>query len=285
MAGSFLIARNPDPESKLPYLLRLPIEGGIVLKARETWPRTKAVYCYPDGEWHPGLQIVEELAVRSCVRRGPAVDLVLARGRDNRSQFIFTTLKSGHPGVFWQTQKTTKNARVGIRVPKRKASGLDEVVILIDSRERYGYRFAGQRVRLERRALSAGDYAVEDAGTIVAAVERKTLQDLAKRAIDGSLQYALAELSTLPRAAIVVEDRYSRLFKLEHVKPGFVPELLARLQVRYPSVPIVFCETRPLAEQWTMRFLAAALVELRAISSTAAEDPPDYKRPGRPASG
>lgn len=40
---------------------------------------------------------------------------------------------------------------------------------------------------------------------------------------------------------------------------AFVAELLATLQVRYPSVPIVFRETRPLAEQWTDRFLGAAL--------------------------
>lgn len=273
MAKPFLIARNPDPDSKLPFLLRLPIEGGVVLKSRETWPRTKSVYCYPGGEWSQSLELIEEESVVSCVRRGPAIDLVLGRGRENRSQFVFTTLKSGHPAVFWQTPKTSKNARVGIRVPKRKAAGLDEIAILVDSRERYGYRFAGQRVRLERRGLPAGDYAVEDAGEVVAAVERKTLQDLAKRAIDGSLQYSLSELSSLPRAALVVEDRYSRLFKLEHVKPGFVPELLARLQVRYPSVPIVFCETRPLAEQWVMRFLAAALVELRSSQQLVAEEP------------
>lgn len=276
MNDSFLVARNPDPDSKLPYLLRLPIESGIVLKARETWPRTKAVYCYPGGEWDSSLDLVDEQPVVSCVRRGPAIDLVLRRSRENRSQFVFTTLKSGHPAVFWQTPKTSKNARVGIRVPKRKAAGLDVVVILVDSRERYGYRFAGQRVRTERRALPAGDYAVEDGGAIVAAVERKTLQDLAKCAIDGSLQYSLAELSSLPRAAVVVEDRYSRLFKLEHVAPGFVPELLARLQVRYPTVPIVFCETRPLAEQWAMRFLAAALVELRSLQQVA-EEPPRYE--------
>ncbi len=276
MGEPFLIARNPDPDSKLPFLLRLPIDGGLILKARETWPRTKSVYCYPDGQWSDSLEIVDRQPIRSCVRRGPAIDLVLQRGRENRSQFVFTTLKTGHPGVFWQTPKTSKNARVGIRVPKRKASGLDEVVILIDTRERYGYRFAGQRVRLERRALRAGDYAVESDGQIIAAVERKTLQDLARRAIDGALQYSLAELSTLPCAALVVEDRYSRLFKLEHTAPGFVPELLARLQVRYPSVPIVFCETRPLAEQWTMRFLAAAFVELQNPSRSVAEEPPPY---------
>ncbi len=31
----FRVARNPDPESRLPYLIWLPIEGGLVLKARE----------------------------------------------------------------------------------------------------------------------------------------------------------------------------------------------------------------------------------------------------------
>jgi hypothetical protein len=35
---------------------------------------------------------------------------------------------------------------------------------------------------------------------------------------------------------------------------------LAELQVRWPNVPIVFCENRSLAEEWTYRFLAAAQV-------------------------
>jgi hypothetical protein len=41
-----VIARNPDEGSKLPYLLRLPIDGGLVLKARETWPGATRVYCH-----------------------------------------------------------------------------------------------------------------------------------------------------------------------------------------------------------------------------------------------
>ena len=40
--------------------------------------------------------------------------------------------------------------------------------------------------------------------------------------------------------------------------PRQVADGLAELQVRWPNVPIVFCETRPLAEEWTYRFLAAA---------------------------
>ena len=43
----FLVAHNPQPDTKLPYLLRLPIDGGLVLKARETWPRSSRIYCHP----------------------------------------------------------------------------------------------------------------------------------------------------------------------------------------------------------------------------------------------
>src|SRR5438034_3343383 len=55
-----------------------------------------------------------------------------------------------------------------------------------------------------------------------------------------------------------VEDRYSQVFKLARVRPALVADGLAELQVRWPNVPIVFCDTRPLAEEWTYRFLAAA---------------------------
>ena len=48
--GSFLVARNTDPESSLPYLLRLPVQGGVELKARERWPATARVYCHPVDE-------------------------------------------------------------------------------------------------------------------------------------------------------------------------------------------------------------------------------------------
>ena len=72
----------------------------------------------------------------------------------------------------------------------------------------------------------------------------------------------MTELATLEAAAVVVEGRYSELFKLERVEAGFVPELVARLQVRHPGVPIVFAESRKLAEEWTYRFLARASVEL-----------------------
>ena len=57
----------------------------------------------------------------------------------------------------------------------------------------------------------------------------------------------------------MVEDRWSQVFAQRHVRPAQVADSLAELQVRWPDVPIVFAETRPLAEEWTFRYLAAAL--------------------------
>ena len=271
MSGSarlFEVARNPDPASRLPYLVRLPLpDGDLVLKAREPWPRTGAVYCHPaDGEWPDppeAAELVERVPVRSCRRRGGAIDLVLDRAREHRSQLVFTRVR-GRQVIFWQSPRTARASRPGVRVPGRRAAGLEELTILVDTRERYPWRFGRQQaVSTERRALPAGDYAVEvPGGGLAAVVERKTLADLAGSLVDGSLNYLLAELAAMPRAAVVVEDRYAGVFKLEHVQPGFVADLLGALAVRYPAVPVVFCDTRPLAQEWAYRFLGAAVAEL-----------------------
>ena len=257
------MAKNPDPASKLPYLIALPLGSSrLLLKAADTWPRTAKVYCHRADAWPEDPEVLEEIPVRSCVKRGQAIDLVLDRSRENRSQVIFTTIR-GREGIFWQSPKTTKAARPTVRVPARRASGLTDLEIAVDSREHYPFRFARQQSSTYRRALPVGDYGVELDGAIIASVERKSVQDLAKCLVDGSLAFALAELASLDRAAVVVEDRYSEIFKLGFVAPGFISDLLGAIQVRYPNVPIVFCETRLLAEEWTFRFLGAALARAR----------------------
>jgi hypothetical protein len=254
----FRIARNPEPDSTLPYLLWVPIgPTPLVLKARDTWPRTAKVYCHR-GDWPPDAEIIEETPVRSCVRRGMAIDLVLDRSRENRSQFVITTLRGGREGIFWQTAKTTRKTRPGMRLPtRRSAAGVLEIVV--DTRERYAWKFERQQVTLTRRALTVGDYAAEVAGEVVGVVERKKLAELASNVVDGSLLVTLGDLATARRAAIVVEDRWADVFRLSHVSPAMVAEMLAAAQVRYPNVPIVFCETRPLAQEWAYRFLGAAV--------------------------
>jgi hypothetical protein len=100
-----LIAVNPDEDSRLPLLLRIPQPGGdLLFRTSGTWPRVKALYCYPVGldEWPDNPMIVERVPLRSCRRRGAAIDVVLDRARENRSQLVFTQGR-GRDAVFWQS--------------------------------------------------------------------------------------------------------------------------------------------------------------------------------------
>jgi hypothetical protein len=69
--AAFVIARNPEEYIKLPYLIRLPIDGGLALKAHDTWPRSARVYSHPFQKgWPPEAEVLEETPVAFCRRRG-----------------------------------------------------------------------------------------------------------------------------------------------------------------------------------------------------------------------
>ena len=144
--------------------------------------------------------------------------MVLDRGRENRSQFVFTRARRREV-IFWQSARTANQARPAVSTPTRRASGL-VLEILVDSHERYPWKFSAQQATTRRQALPAGGYAVETDGRIVAVVERKSLADLSSTLTTGKLRYLLAALDELPRAALVVEDRYSAVFKSTFVTPG-----------------------------------------------------------------
>lgn len=258
-AVELLVAVNPNPDSRLGYLIRVPLGAGRVFATSDTWPRTKALYCHPmpDGYWPDEPEILDVVELQSCARRGAAIDVVAARSRENRSQLVFTTAR-GRDVVFWQSPRTAKQSRPGVRTPTARAAGIAELEIVVDAHERYGYDFAGKPVTTTRRALPCGDYGLTAAGRLVAAVERKSLADLSSSLLSGKLKYQLTELAALPRAAVVVEDRFSEIFTLTHARPAAVADALAELQVAFPNVPIVFCQTRKLAQEYTYRYLAAA---------------------------
>ncbi len=257
---AFVIANNPEPDSKLPYILRLPLADAPILKARDTWPRATRIYCHPfEDVWPADAEVLEETPVISCRRRGAVIDLVLDRPRNMRSQFVFTETR-GRPAIFWQTQKAARAANPGARVPSRRARS-ETFTISIDTRERYPYRFAGRDVLVERATLQAGDYAILADDEIIATVERKTLENFTASLSEGTIAFQLQRLGEAPRAAVVVEARYSALFKLDHVPGGWISDVLARLQIRYPEIQMVFADSRKFAEEWTYRFLAAALAE------------------------
>jgi hypothetical protein len=152
----FVVARNSQEVTRLPYLLRLPLEGGLILKARASWPAAARVYCHRFEEPWPGdADIVEQTPVLACHRRGAAIDLVLDRPRLSRSQFVFTQVK-GREAIFWQTQKTARAANPGGRIPRRRSLA-EPVTIAVDTRERYplplrtARRGDGARDRFRRR--------------------------------------------------------------------------------------------------------------------------------------
>src|SRR5919107_5184890 len=168
----FVGARNPDEESSLPYLLQVPVGGGLLLKAAEPWPLSSRVYCHPLDPLGDDvdLDVLEEVGVRMCAWRGRAVDLVLERSQHNRSQFVFTTAH-GRPAIFWQTPFVTRRSRPAVRMPRGPRPGTGSMTIEVDTRQQRPYEFAGRSVTLARRALFAGDYAVRGAAGVVAAVE------------------------------------------------------------------------------------------------------------------
>jgi hypothetical protein len=257
----FIVAKNPDEASSLPYLVRLPLEGGMILKVRDTWPSTARVYCHPhEGGWPVSAEVIEEVPIVLCRRRGPAIDLVLDRPRLDRSQFLFTQLR-GRSAIFWQTRTVAMKANPGGRVPQRRAL-TEGFTIHIDTREKYPFRFAGRSVSVHRFALTAGDYGVRGGEDWLAVVERKSIEDLIGSLSTGTLAFQLARLAELPVAAVVVEGRYSALFDVPRVKDGWLPDVLSRLQIRYREIPIMFADSRKFAEEWTYRFLATALADL-----------------------
>jgi ERCC4-type nuclease len=151
-------------------------------------------------------------------------------------------------------------ANPGGRVPKRRAL-TEGFTVHLDTREKYPFRFAGRDAKIERVAVEAGDYGVRDGERWLAVVERKSVEDLIGSLSNGTLAFQLARLAELPLAAVVVEGRYPALFEVPRVQDGWLPDVLARLQVRYREVPIVFADSRKFAEEWTYRFLATALAD------------------------
>jgi len=257
--SELIVAVNPNTASKLAFLLLVPYRGGLLLGTTGTWPRAKSLYCrpLPPYAWPESPQVLDRCAMLSCERRGSSIDLVLDRARENRSQLVFTTCR-GREAVFWQSMRCTTQYRARPLPPASAAAGITRLEIIVDTREQEGYDFSYQPVRVVRHKLACGDYGVGVDGRLAPAVERKSIPDLASSLADRRLEYALAHLAAVPHAAVVVEDDYSQLFALEYLRENHVADRLARLQVHYPAIPIVFTGTRGLAEEWVYRFLSAA---------------------------
>lgn len=72
-------------------------------------------------------------------RRGASIDLVLDRGRQQRSQFVFTKAR-GRKVIFWQSARTTKEARPSVSVLPHRADRVRRDPPLA---QEWTYRFLG----------------------------------------------------------------------------------------------------------------------------------------------
>jgi hypothetical protein len=245
---------------RLPIVLELPLpEGPLVLATRERWPVDKDLYCAQLEGWPEDAQETERVTVSSCRRVGAALQLVLERATRRRSMFVWTS-KHGRPLIFWRSERSMRALRPSLRTPSARAQ-VGTLALVIDLRERHPWRFRDLPVASERRRLPAGDYGVfDDAGELVAVVERKKIDEFAGNAVAGSLQLQLAELASLPRALVLVEGRLSQLLKKDaQVPPAWMLNLVAGLQAAHPNVPIWFAESGPLAANLAYRWLSACL--------------------------
>lgn len=136
--------------------------------------------------------------------------------------------------------------------------------IIIDTREQEPFGFTCATVR---RALPAGDYAVDGHEELVA-VERKSLTDFVHTVIHDFGRFAaeLDQLSQLPHACIVVEADLDRVLRgqcgdaLRGASPESLLGAAVHIQVRF-GVPVIWCGSRQAACAFTDAYLRMVVRE------------------------
>ena len=173
-------------DERFPYQLYVEDTPGVFfhLKTEEKWPGPgKNIFCKFEGyckeKDFPENEPIEECTIHSKRKYGKRLTVILDRKIRKRCWFIFLKKEyKKRPGefyhqVFWITQSSAISERRGAYIPR---GGKNEVFeIIIDSAERYPYKFTNAVVRKE--SLPVADYALVKNGKIVALVERKTLND------------------------------------------------------------------------------------------------------------
>jgi hypothetical protein len=62
----------------------------------------------------------------------------------------------------------------------------------------------------------------------------------------------MQRLAEVARAAIVVERDHPDLFRTQPGRGSWLADMLGRLAVRHPEVPVVFAGSRRFAEEWAL---------------------------------
>jgi len=203
---------------------------------------------------------VESVPIAYLKRMGKRVEIVLDRPRRKRCDFLFLK-KPGKDGIvreqiFFRTQAGLREHRAKGR-PLLYAGMRSEAEVVVDSREKYPWRFPESRTRKDE--LPVGDYALVIDNRYAAVVERKSFEnmvsDLYRIQI---LDHQLRELSTYPHAALGSEALYADFSDKARIgeerSPAHLVRLLSEIAVLHPTVRVVFAGNRKLANQWTGAF-------------------------------
>ncbi len=270
--GTWILERTQN--DRFPYRLQI-IRGDrpwLVLRVQDRWPSAgRNIFCLREGDpTEPDETLVEleRVGIVAFNERGRRVSVILDRKRFKRCDFLFLKKSyKGRPGegyeqVFWLTQRSMMQHRPAFKLVSRGVSS--EMVVRIHGNEKYPWRFSGAVT--ERGAVTAGDYALMDGDTMLAVVERKTLENLlADFGTMPVLHQRLAELAAHSNHALVIEASYADFLnpkKVHHYTPGFCAKAIAELYALHPALRIVFCANRKAANEWTRHFFGA-LWELR----------------------
>jgi ERCC4-type nuclease len=137
--------------------------------------------------------------------------------------------------------------------PVSRSDRADRAVVVVDTREQQPYEFAPARVEVVRRALVAGDYALDGFETGVV-VERKSLDDYVASVILARERFLreLQVLASYTRPCVVVEASLDDVVEHRYragVHPNAVLGATTAIIVDH-GVPVFFCTNRQLACQF-----------------------------------
>jgi hypothetical protein len=254
---------------RFPYRLQIQREGQnwLVLRTQDRWPAVgKNIFCLRERQAPKPGEVVEEVERVPIVafhERGSRISVVLDRKHYKRCDFLFLSKQYRHNSaqryeqIFWLTQRSIEQHRPSAKLIRHVTA--QDIIIRIASDERYPWRFSG--VYTERGPLRIGDYALMDGDNIVAVVERKTFENiLSDFGIMPVFHQRLAELTTYKHHALVIEALYADFLnpkKVHHYTVGFCARAIGELYALHPTLNIVFCANRKIANEWTRHYFTA----------------------------
>lgn len=278
MTATWIVERTQD--ARFPFRIRIEQSGRtlIAVRAQSAWPGAGTqVFCIRETEHDPteALEPHETVPIAHLDRLGRKLAVTLDRAQRKRCEFLklerpYRNKPGTYEQIFLRTEQAVRAHRTSARAELPQVRDLE---VVIDSAERYPWRFPGARVT--KRKLPVGDYALERNGVLVAIAERKTLENLLTDLAElKGLQHHFAELASYPHAALVLEAQYADLGKPERLGRWSAPHVqrvVAELTALFPSLQLVFAGNRKLANVWTHRWLAG-------VAAHRASDPPNVVR-------